>query len=139
MQLAGKIDWDWIHHKIAPLYSDRGRPGKALPDNPYDGHTISALIDATEKLTGCVIERAYVDKSYRGHDKANRRRVFISGRRRGVTKRELRGRTAIEAAIGHLKTDGQLGRCYLKSREGDAANVILTAVGYNLRRVAGET
>jgi IS5 family transposase len=37
--------------------------------------------------------------------------------------------------IGHLKTDGHLGRCHLKGREGDAANVILTAVGHNLRRL----
>jgi tripartite-type tricarboxylate transporter receptor subunit TctC len=28
-----------------------------------------------------------------------------------------------------------LGRCYLKGRAGDAANVILSAVGYNLRLV----
>ena len=41
---------------------------KALPGNPYDGHTLGAVIDATEKLTGCAIERAYVDKGYRGHD-----------------------------------------------------------------------
>ena len=35
-----------------------------------------------------------------------------------------------------MKTDGHLGRCYLKGREGDAAaNVILTAVGYNLRLI----
>ena len=27
MQLAGKIDWDWIDGEIAPLYSDNGRPG----------------------------------------------------------------------------------------------------------------
>jgi transposase, IS5 family len=25
-QLAGKIDWDFIDGKIAPLYSDKGRP-----------------------------------------------------------------------------------------------------------------
>jgi IS5 family transposase len=31
--------------------------------------------------------------------------------------------------------DGHLGRCYLKGREGDAANVILPAVGYNFRLV----
>jgi transposase, IS5 family len=37
--------------------------------------------------------------------------------------------------IGHLKAEGHLGRCYLKGREGDAANAVLTAVGYNLRRV----
>ena len=28
-----------------------------------------------------------------------------------------------------------LGRCYLKSRDGDAVNLILTAVDYNLRLV----
>jgi IS5 family transposase len=27
VQLAGKIDWDWIDSEIAPLYSDEGRPG----------------------------------------------------------------------------------------------------------------
>ena len=111
---------------------------KALPGNPYDGHTLGSVIDATEKLTGCAIERAYVDKGYRGHDTANPRRVFISGQKRGVfgvIKRELRRRSAIEPVIGHMKTDGHLGRCHLKGREGDAANVILTAVGHNLRRV----
>src|SRR6201987_1486825 len=111
---------------------------KALPDNPYDGHTLAVVIDTTEKLTGCAIERAYVDKGYRGHDTANPRRVFISGQKRGVfgaIERELRRRSAIEAVIGHMKAEGHLGRCYLKGREGDAANVILTAVGYNLRLV----
>ena len=27
VQLAFKIDWDWIDGEIAPLYSDKGRPG----------------------------------------------------------------------------------------------------------------
>ena len=46
-----------------------------------------------------------------------------------------RRRSAIEAIIGHMKNEGHLGRCYLKGRTGDAANVILTAVGYNLHLV----
>ena len=111
---------------------------KALPGNPYDGHTLGAVIDATERLTGCAIVRAYVDKGYRGHNTPDPRRVFISGQKRGVfgvIKRELRRRSAIEAVIGHMKTDGHLGRCYLKGREGDAANTILTAVGHNLRLI----
>jgi IS5 family transposase len=53
----------------------------------------------------------------------------------GIIKRELRRRSAIEPVIGHMKIDGNLGRCHLKGREGDAANVILTATGHNLRRV----
>jgi transposase, IS5 family len=99
---------------------------KALPDNPYDGHTLAVVIDATEELTGCAIERAYVDKGYRGHHTANPHRVFVSGQKRGVfgiIKRELRRRSAIEAVIGHMKNDGHLGRCHLKGPEGDAANV----------------
>jgi IS5 family transposase len=111
---------------------------KALPGNPYDGHTLRDVIEDTQKLTGCEIERAYVDKGYRGHDAANPRRVFISGQKRGVfgvIKRELRRRSAIEPVIGHMKAEGHLGRCYLKGRAGDAANAILTAAGYNFRRV----
>jgi len=30
------------------------------PDHPYDGHTLGGVIDATEKLAGCAIERASV-------------------------------------------------------------------------------
>jgi hypothetical protein len=38
--------------------------------------------------------------------------------------------------IGHLKAAGRLGRCYLKGRAGDAANAILSAVGYSsFRRI----
>ena len=53
----------------------------------------------------------------------------------GVIRKELRRRSAIEAVIGHLKTDGHLGRNYLKGRHGDQANAVLTAVGHNLRLV----
>jgi hypothetical protein len=53
---------------------------KALPGNPYDGHTLGEVIEATENVTGCPIERAYVDKGYRGHDTANPHRVFVSVR-----------------------------------------------------------
>ena len=111
---------------------------KTLPDNPYDGHTLRAAIEGTERLTGREIERAYVDKGYRGHDASNPRRVFISGQKRGVfgaIKRELRRRSAIEPVIGHMKAEGHLGRCYLKGTAGDAANAILTAVGHNFRLV----
>ncbi|MGH8415385.1 MAG: IS5 family transposase [Gammaproteobacteria bacterium] len=111
---------------------------KALPGNPYDGHTLRAAIEDTERLTGRTIERVYADKGYRGHDAQNPHRVFISGQKRGVfgaIKRELRRRSAIEPVIGHMKAEGHLDRCHLKGSAGDAANAILSAVGYNLRRV----
>jgi IS5 family transposase len=131
--------------KVSVVTTNRRAPGgqfvlhaAALPGNPYDGHTLAAVIAATERLTGRTIERAYVDKGYRGHDTENPRRVFISGQKRGVhgvIKRELRRRSAIEPVIGHMKADGHLGRCHLKGRPGDAANAVLTAKGYNLRLV----
>lgn len=131
--------------KASIVTNNRRAPGglfvlhaRAMPDNPYDGLTLRDVIDRTETLTGCPIERAYVDKGYRGHDAQNPRRVFISGQKRGVfgvIKRELRRRSAIEPIIGHLKAEGHLGRCYLKGRPGDAANVVLSAVGHNLRRI----
>lgn len=129
--------------KASIVTTNRRAPGgqfvlhaKALPGNPYDGHTLGTVIADTERLTGCTIERGYVDKGYRGHDTKNPRRIFISGRKRGVfgvIKRELRRRSAIEAVIGHMKADGHLGRCHLKGRDGDATNVVLTAVGHNMR------
>jgi IS5 family transposase len=131
--------------KISIVTTNARAPGgqfvlhaKALPGNPYDGHTLRAVIGDTQNLTGCEIERAYVDKGYRGHDAPMPRRVFISGQKRGVfgiIKRELRRRSAIEPVIGHMKAEGHLGRCHLKGRAGDAANAILTAVGYNFRRI----
>ena len=35
---------------------------------------------------------------------------------------------AIEPIIEHLKAEGHLGRCYLKGRAGDAANIVLSAI-----------
>jgi transposase, IS5 family len=111
---------------------------KALPGNPYDGHSLREVLDETQALTGREIERAYVDQGYRGHDAPNPLRVFISGQKRGVhgaIKRELRRRSAIEPVIGHMKADGQLGRNYLKGRHGDHFNAVLSAVGYNFRLI----
>ena len=53
----------------------------------------------------------------------------------GAIKHELRRRSAIESMIGHMKAEGHVGHCYLKGTVGDAANAILTAVGYNFRLV----
>jgi IS5 family transposase len=73
---------------------------KALPGNPYDGHTLRQAIEETQALTGREIERIYVDKGYQGHDAPKPLRVFKSGQKRGVhgqIKKELRRRSAIEA------------------------------------------
>ena len=80
--------------------------------------------------------RIFVDKGYRGHDYAGAGSVMIAGQKRGLTptmRRELRRRSAIEATIGHMKTDGRLDRNWLLGHAGDAVNALLAAAGHNLR------
>jgi IS5 family transposase len=99
---------------------------------------LGAVIEETQALTGVEVERAYVDKGYRGHNAPKPLRVYRSGQKRGVhgqIKRELRRRAAIEPVIGHMKSEGHLGRNYLKGRLGDRINPILTAAGHNFRLI----
>jgi IS5 family transposase len=109
---------------------------KALPGNPYDGHTLKTVIPEMEAFIGNSIARILADKGYRGHNAPPhcKFRVFLSGQKRGVTpriKRELRRRSAVEPVIGHLKAEHRMGRNYLWFRQGDAANAVLAAAGYN--------
>ena len=113
---------------------------KALPGNPYDGHTLATVIPDMEAFIGNTIERILADKGYRGHNAppGYKFKVFTSGQKRRMTpkiKRELRRRSAVEPVIGHLKAEHRMGRNYLWHRHGDAANTILAAVGYNFRRL----
>jgi IS5 family transposase len=136
--------------KVSLATTNRPAPGgqfvigaRTLPGNPFDGHTLAAQIVQTERITGVSVERAYVDRGYRGHDAQDRRsgethqsRVFLSGQRRGVTptiRREIRRRAGIEPVIGHMKADGHLGRNFLAGAAGDAINLVLVAAGHNLR------
>lgn len=109
---------------------------QALPGNPYDGHTLSGQIEQVERLTGVTVERAYVDRGYKGHKHGGKAKVYIA-HTRGITsptiKRELRRRNAIEPIIGHTKSDGLLERNHLAGATGEAINAILVAAGHNLR------
>lgn len=50
-----------------------------------------------------------------------------------TVKRELRRRSAVEAVIGHTKSDGLLERNHLAGPRGDAINAILVGAGHNIR------
>ena len=110
---------------------------RALPGNPYDGHTLHEALEQVEILTDQRPDMAFVDRGYRGHG-VETVRVFISGARRGVTgtiAKLLRRRSAIEPMIGHMKTDGRLTRCPLKGTTGDALFAVLCGCGHNLRMI----
>ncbi|WFE77161.1 IS5 family transposase [Roseinatronobacter sp. S2] len=110
---------------------------RSMPGNPYDGHTLADALDQVEVLTDIRPSLAVVDRGYRGHG-VTRTRVLISGMRKSITPmlaKLLRRRSAIEAEIGHMKTDGRLTRCPLKGTEGDAIFAVLCACGHNIRKI----
>ena len=113
---------------------------KALPGNPYDGHTLAAIIPDIESKIGASIQRIVADRGYRGHNAPpdHKFKVFVTEQKRGMTKaikREMRRRAAVEPVIGHLKQDHRMDRCYLAGSKGDAINAMLAAAGYNFRRL----
>jgi IS5 family transposase len=113
---------------------------KALPANPYDGHTLGIVLPEMETQLGANLSRIVGDRGYRGHNAPpeHRFKVYISGQKRRVTeaiKRDLRRRSAVEPCIGHLKSEHRMGRNHLAHMTGDAANAVLAAAGYNFRRL----
>jgi hypothetical protein len=103
----------------------------------YIAHTLREALDQVEILTDHRPELAVVDRGYRGHDEG-KTRVLISGTHRGLTAIEiidLRRRSAIETAIGHMKTDRRLSRCPPKGATGDAIFAVLNACGHSIQKI----
>ena len=112
---------------------------KALPGKPRTTGTPCAT-SSTKPKTHRARDRARLCRQgYRGPRYAKYTPSLHLGtearRVRRHQKRELRRRSAIEPVIGHLKAEGHLGRCYLKGRAGGRQRAILSAVGYNFRRI----
>lgn len=110
---------------------------RALPGNPYDGHTLAEAFEQVEILKDQRPELAVVDRGYRGHG-VETTQGLIAGTKRGLTpalKKLLRRRSAIEPEIGHMKTDGRLARCPLKGLRGDAIFAVLCGCGHDLREI----
>jgi len=107
--------------------------------NPYDGHTLADSLAQSERLTGHKPKEAFVDLGFRGHDYEGETIIHIVGRVRKRLSRTLRHwyrrRSAIEPVIGHLKQDDRLGRNYLKGKEGDKINALLSGCGFNMRKL----
>jgi transposase, IS5 family len=111
---------------------------KALPGNPYDGHTLATVIPEIQARIGAGLDRIVTDAGYKGHNAPQQERfkVYVAGQKRGLSpaiKRAFRRRSAVEPVIGHLKNEHRMGRNYLAHSAGDAINAVLAAAGYNFR------
>lgn len=63
-------------------------------------------------------------------------RILRSGQKRGLTRTlhaMVKRRSAIEPAIGHMKSDGRLARNPLKGAIGDALHAVMCGAGHNIR------
>lgn len=112
---------------------------RLMKNNPYDGHTLGATLEAVKSVTGVAVSDAYVDKGYRGHGVGGPVHVHVAGQsRKNDTRGERirrRRRSAVEPKIGHLKSDNRMNRCFLAQLVGDAANAVLAAAGSNLLKL----
>jgi IS5 family transposase len=110
---------------------------RSMPGNPYDGHTLQETLEQVSILTAHRPRIAIVDKGYRGVE-VDGVQILRSGQRRGVTrtmKAMIKRRSAIEPMIGHMKSDGRLGRNSLKGALGDALHAVMCGAGHNLRMI----
>jgi len=112
---------------------------QAFHDNPYDGHTLAASLEQTERLTGVKLKQATADLGYRGHLYEGECKVLIANRYRKKIPKSVRywwkRRSAIEPVIGHAKEEHRLNRNRLKGVEGDRVNAVLAACGFNMRKL----
>lgn len=112
---------------------------KSFHDNPYDGHTLKQATESAEKITGRVPEKLFVDLGYRGNNLREKSKVYMPYTKKEFSKDDkkmMKRRSAIEPIIGHLKNFGRMGCNYLRGKAGDIINPILSAIGFNMRRIA---
>ena len=110
---------------------------RSMPGNPYDGHTLAEALEQAAILCDATPEVAIVDRGYKGVA-VDGVKIYHPGLRRGITRGHramIRRRSAIEPAIGHMKTDGKLDRNWLKGAIGDAMHAVLCGAGHNLRMI----
>lgn len=113
---------------------------KTFPGNPYDGHTLQASLEQTARITGVEPKQAYADLGYRKSGYEGPCDIQIVNRFRKTPNRSLlrwwKRRSAIEPVIGHVREEhSREGRCRLAGASGDALHALLTAVGFNLRKL----
>ena len=105
---------------------------------PYDGHTLQESLTQAERLSGIGIEQVACDLGYRGHGVAGKNILIVPrDKRRGTAtiKKWWRRRNAIEPIIGHEKSDHRLERNRLAGELGDQMNVMLSACGFNFKKL----
>ena len=92
-----------------------------------------------ERVTNLAPHQAVCDLGCQGNNYEGDCKVLIVNRyRKSVPtsiKKWLKRRSAVEPVIGHLKHEHRMERNTLKGKAGDFMNALLSACGYNIRKL----
>lgn len=111
--------------------------------NRHDSHTLPEILRHVEQSRGRAAKQAVCDRGYRGKREVNGTQIILPGKglkkdtryQKDKKRKQCRRRAAIEAIIGHLKSDYRMTRNYLKGAVGDRINLLMAAA-WNLKLIA---
>lgn len=127
------IGWDMISGYILGAVDGR---------NKYDGKLLEPTLDQIKRITGQEPLEAVVDRGCRGKKQIGNTKIIRPSRSQTTKSRyekekerkKMRKRAGIEPIISHLKYDHRMIRCFLSGKIGDQNNMLLAAIGFNMRR-----
>ncbi|MDE3211957.1 MAG: hypothetical protein KGM98_01885, partial [Bacteroidota bacterium] len=112
--------------------------------NEYDGHTLKPALEQVAKLTGKWPHTATADRGYSGQRQIGPTAIQIpkpfsdktqTKYQQQKLRKAFKRRAAVEPVIGHLKSDHRLSRNFYWRIFGDDINVMLSASGFNFKRM----
>lgn len=115
----------------------------SFKENLYDADTLAPQLKQIERLTGRLPQTSIVDRGYRGKKTVLGVEVRIPGKakkrasnyEKQKARKFFKARAGIEPVIGHVKNDHRMIRNYLSGIQGDMANTLLAAAGFNMRKM----
>lgn len=116
----------------------------SFSNNPYDGHTLPAVLEQYQRIFKTTPKEATADRGYRGQTQIGTTKInipkpfndkLLSKYEQRKLRKQFKRRAAIEPVIGHLKTDHRVARNFYKGIKGDETNILLAAAAFNFKRM----
>lgn len=115
----------------------------AFEGNPHDSRTIAPLLEQTVSNLDYLPEEVIYDRGGKGKKDIMGVRINTPGRaskkdtpyQKQRERKKFRRRAAIEPIIGHLKARFRMGQNYLHGRLSPRINAMLSATGWNLKKL----
>ncbi len=122
------------------LFARQQRCDYRLADKAYDGHTFSQVFDQINRISRKThqVKQVFVDLDCRTKVKIKDIDIYHEKLRTDITERlktDIKRRSAIEPHVGHIKSDGKLGRNQLKGGTRNTIDAVLCGCGHNIHMI----